>query len=177
MRKWIFALIQFFPLSTFATYAFWHGIPTNERWLDAFQIGAVLGTVQLLFVLLQNKPVNRLILSGNVYLILGGLAVFLQQWWYLQMYDALRESAIILLMIIVGTISTFASPAGFIAVEKSEKKLSLYLLLATISVLPLSIYFEGELTFSAVLPLIFLAIFQRYLISIAKNRVVIKNVS
>jgi len=177
MSKWIFALIQFFPLSTFATYAFWHGIPTNERWLDAFQIGAVLGLVQLLIVLLQNKPINRLVLAGNVYLILGGLAVFFQQWWYLQIYNELRESAIILLMIIVGTISTLTSPAGFIAVEKSERKLSLYLLAATILVAPLAIYFEGERTYSAILPIIFLAIFHRYLVFIAKRKIVIENVS
>ena len=30
-------LVQFLPLSLFATYAFWHGAPINERWLVAFE--------------------------------------------------------------------------------------------------------------------------------------------
>ena len=106
-------------------------------------------------------------MAGNVYLILGGLAAFFQQWWYLQLYDSLRESAIILLMIIIGFITTFASPSGFIAVNGSERKLSIYLLMATIFTLPLALYFEGNRLYSIVLPIIFLAIFQRYLMFVA----------
>ncbi len=170
LNKWLLALIQFFPLSIFASYAFWHGVPSNERWLDAFQLGAFLGVFQLIIVSLQNKPINRLILAGNVYLILGGLAVFFEQWWYLQIYGELRESAIILLIIIIGITSTFISSSGFIAVKNSEKKLSLYLLLAAIFVLPASIYFEGQRIYSAVIPIILLALFQRYLVFVATHK-------
>src|SRR5690606_40738757 len=42
-------------------------------------------------VLPQPRPVSRLVLSANLYLLLGGLAFFLNQWWFLQLYDALRE--------------------------------------------------------------------------------------
>jgi len=117
MNTWIFSLIQFFPLSTFATYAFYQGAPSNERWLVAFQLGALLGIIQLAIILPQTKPLNRLVLAGNIYLILGGLAAYFQQWWYLKFYDSLRESAIIMLMLIVGVISTFYSTSGFIAVK------------------------------------------------------------
>jgi len=172
MRKWIFALIQFFPLSTFATFAFWHGAPSNDRWLDAFQIAALLGLIQLVILLPQKAPLNRLVLAGNLYLILGGLAAFFQQWWYLKLYDLLRESAIILLMVLVGTLTTLTSSSGFIAVKGSDRKLSIYLLAATLSMLPFALYFEGNRTFAAVLPIIFLALLQRYLIYVAKKIVV-----
>jgi len=177
MSKWIFSLIQFFPLSTFATFAFWHGSPSNERWLEAFQLGALLGLIQLVVLLPLKNPLNRLVLAGNFYLIFGGIAAFFQQWWYLQLYNSLQESAIILLMAIIGTITTFASSSGFIAVKGSARMLSIYLLTATILMLPFAIYFEGDRMYAAVLPIIFLAIIQRYLSSIAKQNVVVQNAS
>ena len=177
MSKWIFALIQFLPLSTFATFAFWNGAPSNDRWLEAFQLGALLGLIQLIILLPQKNPLNRLVLAGNIYLILGGLAAFFQQWWYLNIYDSLRESAIIILMVIVGSLTTFASSSGFIAVKGSNRKLSVYLLLASISMIPFAIIFEGNRTFAAVLPIIFLAILQRYLSYIAKQTLVVQNAS
>ena len=172
MSKWIFALVQFFPLSTFASFAFWNGIPSNDRWLQAFQIGALLGLIQLVILLPQKRPLNRLVLAGNIYLILGGLAAFFQQWWYLKLYDTLRESAIILLMAIVGLLTTFYSTSGFIAVKDSSMKYSAYLLIATISMLPFAIVFEGNRAYAAVLPIVFLAILQRYLSYIAKQNIV-----
>jgi hypothetical protein len=172
MSKWIFALVQFFPLSMFATFAFWNGVPSNDRWLQAFQIGALLGLIQMVILLPQKRPLNRLVLAGNIYLVLGGLAAFFQQWWYLKLYDTLRESAIILLMIIVGLISTFGSASGFIAVKDSAFKYSAYLLIGTISMLPFAIIFEGDRVYAAVLPIIFLALLQRYLSHIAKQSLV-----
>ena len=169
MSKWIFALIQFLPLSTFATFAFWNGAPSNDRWLEAFELGALLGLIQLIILLPQKSPLNRLVLAGNIYLILGGLAAFFQQWWYLNICDSLRESAIIILMVIVGSLTTFASSSGFIAVKGSNRKLSVYLLLASISMIPFAIIFEGNRTFAAVLPIVFLAILQRYSSYIAKQ--------
>ena len=177
MSKWIFALIQFFPLSTFATFAFWNGSPSNERWLEAFQLGALLGLIQLVILLPQKNPLNRLVLAGNIYLILGGLAAFFQQWWYLKLYDSLRESAIILLMVIVGGFTTYVSSSGCIAVKGSARKFSIYLLVATSAMLPFAIIFEGNRTYAAILPIIFLAILQRYLSYIAKQTLVVQNAS
>ncbi len=177
MSKWIFSLIQFFPLSTFAAFAFWNGIPSNERWLDAFQFGALLGLIQLAILLPQKKPLNRLVLAGNIYLILGGLAVFFQQWWFMKVYGSLRESAIILLMAITGIITTLLSSSGFVAVKGSARQYSIYLLAATILMLPFAIYFEGNRTYAAILPIIFLAILQRYLSYIAKQALVAQDAS
>lgn len=177
MRTWIFALIQFFPLSTFATFAFWNGAPSNDRWLEAFQLGALLGLIQLVILLPQKTPLNRLVLAGNIYLVLGGLAAFFQQWWYLKLYDSLRESAIILFMVIVGILTTLVSSSGFIAVKGSARKFSIYLLVATSAMLPFAIIFEGNRTYAAILPIIFLAILQRYLSYIAKQTLAVQNAS
>lgn len=174
MSKWIFALIQFFPLSSFATFAFWNGIPTNDRWLEAFQLGALLGVFQLVILLPQKKPLNRLVLAGNTYLILGGLAAYFQQWWFLKLYDSLRESAIFLLMLAIGGVTTTFSSSGFIAVKGGARKYSLYLLFSVILMLPFALIFEGERIYSAVLPIIFLAIVQRCLSYIATRPALIQ---
>lgn len=74
-------------------------------------------------------------------------------------------------MIIVGSLSTFMSSSGFVAVKGSARKFSFYLLVATVFMLPFAIIFEGNRTYAAVLPIIFLAILQRYLSYIAKQKV------
>ena len=173
MSKWIFALIQFLPLSTFAVFAFWHGVPANDRWLQSFLFGALLGLIQLAILLPQKKTLNRLVLACNIYLILGGLAVFFQQWWYLKIYGSFRESAIIILIVIIGSITTLYSSSGFIAVKGSDRKFSVYLLLASVSMIPFAVIFQGNRIYAAVLPIIFLAILQRYLTHIAKQMVVV----
>jgi hypothetical protein len=175
MSKLIFALIQFFPLSIFAIFAFWDEVPSNDHWLNAFQLGALLGLIQLAILVPLKKPLNRLVLAGNIYLILGGTAAFFHQFWYLQLYDLLRESAIILLMAIIGAISTFSSSSGFIAVKGSARIFSIYLLIATVLMLPFAIYFEGNRIYAAVLPIIFLAILQRYLSYLAKENIDVQN--
>lgn len=172
MNKWIFALVQFFPLSSFAMFAFWSGPPSNARWLEAFQLGALLGIVQLTILLPQKMPLNRLVLAGNIYLIFGGVAVYFKFWWFLELYNTLRESAIILLMTIVGCLTTFMSSSGFIAVKNSARRFSIYLLLATASMIPVSVIFEGNRLYAVVLPIIVLAVLQRYLAHIAISRIV-----
>jgi hypothetical protein len=90
MKGWLFALVQFFPLSLFAAYAFWHGQPTNERWVNAFTLGAVAAAVQLLIVARQPRPLNRLMLGANLYLLVGGAAAIARQWWLLNFYGRLN---------------------------------------------------------------------------------------
>lgn len=143
-------------------------MPTNDRWLQAFQFGAVLGLLQLLILLPQARPLNRLVLAGNIYLILGGIAVFLQQWWVLALYGVLKEAGIILLMLVVGVSSLFTR-SGFVAMGDSSKKYSLSLLLATLLMLPVAIFFAGNRFLAAVLPIVFLAGFNRYLIYLAQR--------
>ena len=95
MRSWFIPLVQFLPLSLFATYAFWHGTPTNDRWVEAFKLGAVAAAIQLAIVLPRRQPADRLILAANLYLLAGGLAAFTRQWWFLGWYGLVGPSGIL----------------------------------------------------------------------------------
>lgn len=174
MPRWLFSLLQFFPLSLFASYAIWEGIPSNDRWVEAFQIAAVAGIIQLIIVLPQRLPTNRLVLAGNIYLILGGLAALTHQWWYLKLYGQLRESAIFIAMLVVGVVATFATKAGFIGVVDAHpakaRRYSILLLSATAVCLIPALAFEGNRLWSAVVPIIALALFQRYLSYLADRQ-------
>lgn len=166
MKSWFYALIQFLPLSSFASFAFWNGVPGNERWIQAFELGALAGVIQLIIISFQPNPVNRLILGANLYLIVGGIAAFFQQWWLFELYGSLQESAIFIFILCVGLVSTFATAAGFLSVQTHAKtmvkKYSYYLLAATLIALLCSLLFQGQRAWSVVIPIIVLALLQRF---------------
>jgi hypothetical protein len=156
------SLVQFFPLSLFATYAFWRGVPTNERWVVAFELAALAAVIQLLVLLPQRRPMNRLILGANVYLLIGGAAALAKQWWVLEAYGALKESGIFLSMLGVGVVTTFATSAGFVAVVDAPRerirRASLWLLGATLIAVVVALAFRGNRAWAAVVPVIALAV-------------------
>ena len=168
MSRWIFTLVQFLPLSLFAAYAFWHGAPDETRWQHAFQWASVAALVQLAIVLPQRRPASRLVLAANLYLLMGGAAFFAHQWWLLQLYDTLRESAIFIIMLVVGVVTTVGSRAGFVAAGAAPRprvvRASLWLLAATAVALAVSVLYRGDRYAAAVLPLLALAVFQRVLL-------------
>jgi hypothetical protein len=164
-NRLLLALVQFFPLSLFATYAFWRGQPNGDRWISAFILGAVAATIQLAIVLPRPSPVNRLILGANLYLLVGGAGALARQWWVLRTYGRLNESGIFLFMLVVGIVTTFSTSAGFVGVSNGDpdvvRRYSLWLLGATAAVVTASVAFQGNRTWSAVAPLIGLALLQR----------------
>jgi len=167
MYKKLLPLIQFLPLSLFSTYGFWQNQATNERWIEAFQLTALLGLLQLVIMLFQQKPVNRLILAVNLYLIFGGIAAFFHQWWYLEIYQSLQESAIFVFMLIVGLITTLVTPSGYIAANHlrqiDHRWASWLLFIASIFALFNAHTFQGQIIYSAVIPIILLSLLQRFL--------------
>lgn len=166
--RWLFALVQFFPLSLFAAIAWRHGEPDEARWREAFEIAAVAGVLQLLIVLPQSRPVNRLVLAGNLYLIFGGGAFLLQQWWFLRGYDAMREAAIFLWMLLVGAGATAFTRAGFVGALRGDAsaivRASTWLLAATALAGAMSVVFRGDRWWAAIVPIVALAILQRLLV-------------
>ena len=164
--------MQFVPLSFFASYAYWNGPPDRDRWMLAYQYAALAAVLQLLIVLPQRRPANRLILGASLYLILGGLAASTQQIWLLRIYRDFQESAIFGCMLLIGTLTTLFSPVGFVGAapmnpgttERTQvRRSSVILLLATLLALGCSIVFRGNRTQAAVLPIVGLAIVQRVL--------------
>ncbi len=180
MLKKLAPLFQFLPLSLFSTIGFWQQQTSNQGWLLAFQVAAMVAVVQLVLIVKQKTVLSRLILSANLYLILGGLAAFFQQWWYLELYNLLQESAIFIMMLLVGIITMLSSSNGFVGIDKALikdtaerfniNKKSAYLFTGVLVSLAISVAFKGNITFSVVIPIIFLAIFQRSLVhSYRKN--------
>jgi len=159
---------QFLPISLFSTYAFALGLPSNERWLEAFMLSALVGVLQLVVLAFVKRPMSRLVLAINSYLIVGGLAAFFQQWWVLDLYNQGQELSIFIFIFTVGIITTFASQHGFIALEKGNKKqirfASYLLLTASVVAAIIAFIFQGNTTYSAVLPIISLALIQRILL-------------
>ena len=70
MLKKLAPLFQFLPLSIFSMIGFWHPETSNQTWLLAFQIAALVGVAQLLLIIKLKIIMSRLILSANIYLIL-----------------------------------------------------------------------------------------------------------
>jgi hypothetical protein len=158
---------QFLPISFFSSYAFWQGQPNNERWLEAFMLAAAVGIVQFVALLLMKKPMSRLVMATNLFLIFGGVAVYFQQWWFLELYAQGQEHSIFVFIIMIGVITTLFSTAGFIGVicedKRQLKHKSYTLLLASVIVFFISFISSGDIFYSAVLPIVTLALLQRYL--------------
>ena len=163
----VLGLSQFFPLSVFATYAFRYGAPTSERWIAAFELAAIVAAIQLVILLPRHQPANRLILGANLYLLVGGAAAVTHQWWVLEAYNVLRESAIFLFMLAVGGVTTWATPSGFVAVDGAPRdevrRASLWMLGATLAAVVTAVVFRGHRTWAAVVPVLALALLHRWL--------------
>jgi hypothetical protein len=174
MLNKIAPLLQFLPLSLFSMIGFWQPETSNQTWLMAFQVAALVGVFQLLLIIKLKIIMSRLILSANLYLILGGLASFFQQWWYLDFYNILQETAIFIVMIFVGIITMMWSKNSFVGIDKTLAKevaergsineKSFYLFIAVLISLVFSLIFKGDINFSTVAPIVFLALFQRFLV-------------
>jgi len=160
-------LLPFFPLSVFALYAFRHGATTNERWIGAFELAAAAALFQLAVLLPRRRPINRLILGVNVYLLAGGAAALGSQWWLLETYGRLRESGIFLAILAVGLVATEATPSGFVGAagvpRPAARRASLALLAATAAAVGVAVAFRGDRTWAALVPMVGLAVLQRVL--------------
>ena len=162
------ALTTFFPLSFFVYVAFLHGKPQATDWMNAFLAGGAMAGLHLALTNIRSRgrPMSRLILGANVYLMIGGAAVLTNQPAVLRALDSLRESGIFLCILAVGVVTTFCSGAGFIGAanrpDRSRvKRYSLSLLLLAALATAASFHFRGKLTLSAGVPLVTLAVANR----------------
>ena len=159
-------LIGFLALAFFAYLAFGRGSVTDETFVFAFKASSLLAVVELAFLLARSAPANRLILGANLWLIAGGVAAFLEQWWWLRVYQQFGEASLFLAMLLVGVFSTLFSPSGFIAKRGpsvSVRRSSLVLLASVGCALAVAIYFRGNVKYAAVIPVIALSWLNRLL--------------
>ena len=170
MRSVVLAVVEyllgFLALAFFAYLAFSGGPATDERLVLAFKLSAPVAVAELAALLWRSVPANRLILGANIWLVAGGLAAFLEQWWWLKGYQQLGEASLFVTMIIVGLATTALSPTGFVAAAGPRRAVmlaSLALLAAVCLALFAAIHFRGNVKFAAVLPVIVLSWLNRLL--------------
>jgi hypothetical protein len=162
-------LLSFAPLSLFASYAFAHGAPTDDRWVGAFKLGAVAALVQIALFAWLRWTGSRLILGANLWLLVAGAAAFARLWWVLRGYGVLAESGIFVAMLAVGVVATFATRGGFVGVASAApaevRRASWIMLAATAGAVAMAVAFRGDRTWAAAMPVIALAVLQRTLAS------------
>ena len=170
MRSVVVAVIEyllgFLALAFFAFLAFGSGPPTDERLVFAFKASAPVAVAELAALLWRSAPANRLILGANIWLAAGGLAAFLEQWWWLRGYQQLGEASLFVSMAVVGLATTALSPAGFVAAAGPRRPVvlaSLALLAAVCLALIAAVHFRGNVKFAAVVPVIALSWLNRLL--------------
>lgn len=159
-------LLGFLALAFFAFLAFGGSAATDERLLFAFKASALLAVAELAILLWRPAPANRLILGANLWLVAGGLAAFLEQWWWLKGYQQLGEASLFISMAVVGLATTAFSPAGFVAAVGPRRHVvlaSLGLLAAVCLALLSAVHFHGNVKFAAVVPVIALSWLNRLL--------------
>ena len=170
MRRAALAVIEyllgFLSLALFAFLAFGGGPATDEQLLFAFKASAPVAVAELAVLFWRPAPANRLVVGANLWLAAGGLAAYLQQWWWLKGYQQLGEAGLFIFMAVVGVATTALSPAGFVAAVGPRRAVvlaSLGLLAAVLLALLAAVHFRGDVKFAAVVPVIALSWFNRLL--------------
>ena len=167
-------LLGFIALAVFASVAFGSGSPSDVRMVFAFKIAAAIAAVELAVLLRRNKPANRLIIGANIWLLAGGAAAFLEQWWWLRGYQVLGEAGLFAAMAVVGVL-TLPLPNGFVdaAGPRSTVLWCSVALLGCVGIcLALAIHVLGDVKLAAVLPVIGLSWLNRLL-----RQVVVRSVA
>ncbi|MGE3974114.1 MAG: hypothetical protein AB7F59_06265 [Bdellovibrionales bacterium] len=161
MKK-ILALLQFFPLTAFLIIARSYDF-TNQGWSIAFQWAALMAVIQLMILLplLKNK-MSRLVAGVNLFFIFGGIAFFFKNEILLNFMEYLKEAGIIFFVAVVCIAATIFSRTGVfetaISKSHSEKKYSVYYLLATAFALIWAFAHRGDMISASAGPFILLNI-------------------
>lgn len=153
-------LLGFLALAFFAYLAFGRGPASDDAMLFAFKASAPVAVAELVVLLRRQAPLNRLILGANLWLLAGGLAALLEQWWWLRGYQRLGEASLFIAMLAVGGFSTLLSPAGFVAADGPRRRVllaSLGLLAGVALALLAALHFRGDVRLAAVLPVMALS--------------------
>lgn len=159
-------LLGFLALALFAYLAFGSATTSDEQFVFAFKASGAVAVAELATLLARATPANRLIIGANIWLIAGGMAALLEQWWFLRTYQQFGEASLFCAMLLVGVLSTALSPAGFIGKQGPRDKVlraSILLAAAVAVALLTAVLFRGNVKYAAVLPVIALSWLSRLL--------------
>jgi hypothetical protein len=153
-------LLGFIALAVFGYLAFGSGPASDAKFLHAFKVAGIVAVVEVTILIFRPAPVDRLILGANLWLIVGGSAALLKQWWVLRIYEEFDAVSMFASMLGVGIVATAFSKAGFVGKLGHRAKVlraSLILTGAVAIALLSAIYFRGNVWYAAVLPVIALS--------------------
>ncbi len=161
VARWLRTLAMFAPVLAFVAYAQWHGAPEGARWVLAFRYGGVLAVAHTVAVLALRPPGTPLAHGANLFLFAGGALAWLEQWKALGVFALLQGSAVLVAMLLVGIVTTFATRGGFIARPDLDatrvRRASLQGLAVGVACLGLALAFRGDPTWGAKIPIALLA--------------------
>jgi hypothetical protein len=165
----IVAVAEFAPIMAFGYLGSGTGLDLRPRFL----ISGGLALIVLVAYRLMKWPMNSLAMSANVFLLIEGAAFITYIAPVAVVLRFVRESALFVVTFVVGIVRTFASPRGFLDVERGKPSAvrsgSLYMLLGTCVALGMSILFRGRMALAAALPFVGLLVLQRALREIASR--------
>lgn len=175
LDSYLGGLLSYLPLIVFIWYGLWEGPPPPERWITAYKIAAPIAAIHLVIFLYIPKPLNRLMLGINLYLLLGGAMAWFALWNILKIYGGfLMESGVLMCIMVVGAVATFLSPNGFIGYKSKNtalvRKYSYVLLAMAILGFVISFLFRGHRFLGAVVPITALVVTSRLLVDKLKRQ-------
>lgn len=154
-----YTFVQYFPLQLFVLL-----FNFGYDWWYAFIFSGICSVLFLLLLLYRKKIIDRFVLAIYCFLIAGAVMYVGKVPFLEHSYEFFEESMLLLWMFIIGTISTFATSAGFIGIDtdniKKSRLYSIYLLCATLLTLIISLFFRGNLLLAGTLPFIALKFLQ-----------------
>ena len=158
-------IFEAIPLPIFVIYIRLIDTAILENWKSPFVVSGLVALIVILSFFYKKIVFNRILLGVNLYLISGGLAFIMHQWWLIGIYNQLQASGMILWIIATGIITIFLSPKGFIGVDSSDrnsiKKYSNYLLFFSVIAFTVSFGLRGNILFSELVPFTCLFLLQR----------------
>lgn len=166
MKK-VLTLIQFIPLSVFLGVARSFNY-THEAWAIAFQLGAVVGLLEMIILLpLLGNGVSRLIAGTNVFLIAGGIAFFFNISILLNLIGTLREAGLFISLALASLLGIFITPTGVFERRfskcQAEKNYSVIFLIGIAAALSVSIFYRGNPMMAGAVPFVFILLLKQYL--------------
>lgn len=164
----IVRLFQFLPLSVFLYFSR-QNIETGEaNWAPAFQAGALAAVLELMILIpILKAKISRLITAVNLYLIIGGLAFFLNLIGLLNLIGKLRETGLLMTVIFVVLLSIVLTKSGAFENAPDDsmnaRKYSIYFLGWCVIATVFSWMNKGQLQLAGVVPFISLIIVKYFL--------------
>ena len=169
-QSFFISLLSFIPIFTFVIYARIKNLfsSCSVAWQEPFYIGGMLAIVLTTLQVFAGIILDRLMLGANLFLVLSSFFFLFQINPCISILGAYKGPSFIAAVLLVGLLTTFFTPAGFIgssSLHKKQIRFSSYILLgATVAAFIWSLVFnESGLLISAIFPFIMLRIFSEHL--------------